>query len=192
MSSETRRRDYGDEAIPGASTIEEMLAQQPLLRFSTYTQLQVDALRSLGNEIRPLLDSSFSEEGGMNGYSLGQIYSKTWFWVLGAFEVVRTLSTGRAKRCLSDRLHGQAEAFRRNIARLRIPMSKQELAGRADVIGTDISFAHFNNRTRDIGFSVDSSAIWIRQMLNDFDELVDSVTPEDVLCDLRDASRREG
>ena len=82
-------------------TEEQLLEREPLMAFSFYLSGRVLILCDLADEIVANLDQGFSAEP-INGGAIGRADTLMWFWLLGAYEVVRTMH--QAKRCFSERL----------------------------------------------------------------------------------------
>ena len=80
-----------------AQTVE----REPLIAFSHYLSGRVNVLCSFADEIIENLDKGFSGQC-VDGGRVMRAESLMWFWLLGAYEVVRTLH--QAKECFSERL----------------------------------------------------------------------------------------
>lgn len=157
------------------------------MRFSTYSQVQVDALRRLSAEIRELLDSSISERA-IDTAGFQRTYGLFWLWVLGAYEMTRTLS--EYKKCFSERFQAEIAKFKGSISVLRIPFAKQQFQGRDKCpIGVEASVYGFDSTKKDLSFQIDGREIWVRSMLDQFDSFIGVVTIADVLGDLRDVGK---
>ena len=64
-------------------------------------------------------------------------YGQFWLWVVGAFEVVRTMAG--AKACFSQRVKDELGPLKKTLAFLRMPFAKQEYPGGGKKIGTEAS-----------------------------------------------------
>lgn len=158
-----------------------MMTFPPLVRFSVYSQAQVECLQRLSCELTKLLD----EDGGL-GANFQKIYGNFWLWVLGTYEVSRTMC--EYKNCFSDRLYEDVLLFKKRIAVIRMPFAKQQHKGNGKCpINAEASVASFNSATKDMAYSVDGTLIWVRPLLAEFDSLVQSIGHADVFHDLRDA-----
>jgi hypothetical protein len=80
-----------------AQTVE----REPLIAFSHYLSGRVNVLCSFADEIIENLDKGFSGQR-VDGGRVERAESLMWFWLLGAYEVVRTMH--QAKECFSERL----------------------------------------------------------------------------------------
>jgi hypothetical protein len=164
----------------------EVWQKLPLSRFSVYTQMQVEAAEELGRDLTALLDSAI-EGGVLDGLSFQRIYSLFWLWVLATYEITRTMSEYRA--CFSEPLADRIQGYKRHVAILRMPFAKQQFAGRKEPIGPEGSISAIDSSTKDLAFQVGVEVVWMRKLLSKFTQLVQSVRPQDVLCDLRDAPK---
>jgi hypothetical protein len=91
------------------NTIAEMLDRSPLIGFSVYTQFQFRTLSAVGREILDLLDSSMAE-GSADAQALNRAYGMFWLWLLGAYEITRTMC--QAKPCFTAELSTKLIAFK--------------------------------------------------------------------------------
>jgi len=108
------------------SGIEAILEKHPLVAFSVYTHIQVEVLKDLGATIRASLDTTMSE-GHVQGPGFNKLYGEFWLWVIGVYEVVRTMD--QATGSFSGRAGADIHAFKRRVAKLRMPFAKQEYSG---------------------------------------------------------------
>src|SRR4051794_19183463 len=108
-------------------TVEAMLDNKPLLMFSLYTQDQADALRELGDEILRLLALNQAKDGTAqnDGPRFIRANNLFWFWVLGAYEVLRTMAGHSA--CFTPPVATDITALKQKLAKIRVPFAKQEL-----------------------------------------------------------------
>jgi len=165
--------------------------KKPLDRFSVYSQIQVQALWDLSEEICKLLDESIKEKmfvgSGANG--LNFIYSRFWLWVLGAYEVTRTMS--QYSTCFSERHNSEVSAYKKKITVLRIPFAKLELKGNAkQPINAEASIYGIDVEAKDFSFQVSGEVVSMRSLMSEFVRFTKLMEPKDVLHDLRDAPRR--
>jgi len=168
-------------------TIDEVLKMNPLLRFSVYTQAQVDAIKRLSAEIVELLDQSMSP-GTVDGPGFQRIYGLFWLWVLGVYEIVRTMS--EQKNCFSEKLKTEIASFKATISLLRMPFAKQQFRGRKVPISNENSVYGFDTTKRDMSFNVEGTVVSVREIMQAFDEFIQSITASDVLSDLREHRTR--
>jgi hypothetical protein len=170
-------------AIP---SYEAFAATNPLVRFSVYTHIQVNALKALADEIRKLLDQSIHPQQ-VNCVPLMDAQGKFWLWVLGAFEVVRTMYQYR--KCFSPAAADRIKIFKDEIAQIRVPFAKQEYAGYGGPIDGECSISGIDDVGRDFSHTVRGKVINVRPLLDEFEVLIASITPVDVAHSLKGASR---
>lgn len=60
----------------------------------------------------------------MNAGAVGEADVDMWFWTLGAYEVVRTMS--QAKKCFSESAMIRINETKKHFARARMPAAKME------------------------------------------------------------------
>jgi hypothetical protein len=106
---------------------EECVERDPLLAFSFYLSGRVAVLCTFANEIMDNLDAGFSV-APIDGGRIDRAESLMWFWLLGAYEVVRTMD--QAKACFSARLAGELHQLKQLLAATRMPAAKMEKAGK--------------------------------------------------------------
>lgn len=163
----------------------------PLVRFSVYTHIQADAIRSLGGEIFCLLDGSVSEGKFVcDGSHMNLIYARFWLWVLGAYEITRTMS--EYKECFSARYIVEIDRFKKSVSDIRVAFAKQQYRGREKTpIKNDASIAGFDVAKKDQMFLVNDKEVWMRPLIEQFECLIKEAKHEDILCDLRDAKPKD-
>lgn len=165
--------------------LQDIWKRGPLIHFSVYSHLQVEALRRLSSEICEHLDTSISAQG-IDGAGFQRTYGLFWLWVLGAYEMTRTLS--EYKKCFSDLFQGEIAHFKSTISVLRMPFAKQQFQGRDKrPISAEASIYGVDTTNKDLSFQIDGKEIWVRVTLAEFERFMGAVTVDDVLSDLRDA-----
>ena len=165
--------------------LQDIWKRGPLIRFSVYSHLQVEELRRLSSEICEHLDTSISAQG-IDGAGFQRTYGLFWLWVLGAYEMTRTLS--EYKKCFSDLFQGEIANFKSTISVLRMPFAKQQFQGRdRHPISAEASVYGFDTTKKDVSFQIGGKEIWVRATLAEFERFVGAVTVDDVLSDLRHA-----
>lgn len=163
---------------------QKFISANPLLRFSIYTQLQVSFLRSFGVEIVSHLDSFFldksCQEEEPKPYDFNEIWGKFWLWVLGSYEVVRTMS--EAKNCFENSAMGRIDLLKKNLATLRIPFAKQEYKGKKNMkIQCEASISSIDNINKDFIYSVNGQEFTIRNLIKEFNITIASISHETIL-----------
>lgn len=174
--------------MPGAdeqshdARIKRMLNRDPILVFSFYTHIQIVTLRETATRLRAELDDSIGD-GTADGEGLNRAYGLFWLWTLGAYEVVRTMD--QAQRCFSATAAQRIGHYKRRIAKVRVPFAKLELAGKRQPVSAELSITGFDFASRDLRFDIDGSAVSPRRLIEDFENLIESITRQDVLADHR-------
>lgn len=171
--------------------VERVYAACPLVIFSVYTDIQCTVIRKLGQSILAALDQGIREEDGktsVDGEMFNRVYGDFWLWVLGAFEIVRTMEG--AKECFSPRLQDELRTFKRKIVFLRSPFTKQMLAGARTKIRAEPSIADIEHSPPNMIFSVESQRFSVRDLCTHFEAMIASIRREDVLFDFRDHERK--
>lgn len=167
-------------------TIEQMLQQDPLIAFSVYTAIQVHTLNVLAREIFELLDSSMTA-GSVDGQGFNRAYGMFWLWVLGAYEVTRTMC--QAKSCFSPKLATKLHELKNRLSKLRIPFAKQEYAGSHSGTGTPIkgeaSIYGLDTSRKDLTFEVKGTVLSVRDLVGAFESIFRSIKRQDILQDHR-------
>lgn len=165
------------------SVILEMLKRTPMVRFSMYSQIQIEIVQNLSVELVQNLDQAIQDDQ-IDGQTFQFIYGRFWLWVLGAYEVTRTMS--EYKNCFSGCLNTAVLTFKRSVSILRIPFAKQQFQGKENrPINGEASVWGFDLVKKDLSFKVGDKVVWMRALIEEFECLVRSIKPEDVLLDLR-------
>jgi hypothetical protein len=159
----------------------QTVAREPLIVFSHYLSGRVNVLCSFADEIIENLDKGFLPEC-IDGGRIERAESLMWFWLLGAYEVVRTMH--QAKPCFSERLVQELSGLKKTLATARMPAAKMEKPGRRAAVTSNRSPAGWDVENRDLLVndpeeSPDTSARW---MLSEFDRVFSSITESDVLA----------
>jgi hypothetical protein len=164
----------------------ESLDREPLLGFSHYLSGRVSVLCSFADEVIENLDAGFSSES-VDGGRVARAEALMWFWLLGAYEVVRTMH--QARNCFSERLLQDLGSLKRSLARARVPAAKMEKPGKRAPVSSNRSPSGWDAENRDLLMnnpeeSPDISARWL---LSEFDRLFSSIARGDVLARHEDA-----
>src|SRR5215218_6518204 len=109
----------------------ECLENHPLLAFSMQTQIQADAVTKLGSEIQELAKQFTKPDIAYTNFR--RAHDLFWFWVLGAYEVLRTMDQNG--KCFVPELSQKIKLLKRRLAKVRIPFAKQEMNGKGGAIG---------------------------------------------------------
>ena len=167
-------------------TISEMLNQNPLIGFSIYTQIQVRTLSAFGQEILDLLDSSMAE-GSVDAQALNRAYGMFWLWLLGAYEVTRTMC--QAKSCFTAELSTKLIDLKKRLSALRIPFAKQEYEKKTTPIKAEASIYGVDRMRKDFKFEITGTVLSVRDLISAFESVFGNIKREDVLSDHRASYR---
>jgi hypothetical protein len=133
-----------------------MFKSKPLAAISADTQIQVDYLVKLGGEIDEKLRSY---TGVINDFD--DTYGRFWLWLLGAYEVTRTLA--QQADSLDPSFAKKLKELKRYLAEVRMPFAKQEYRGRAEKIGNDLCVVNFQ---QDMEFIIDGKPVSARSVID--------------------------
>ncbi len=168
--------------------IDKMLSENPLVAFSVYTHSQVQTIRGLRGEITDVLDKSMTA-GTLDAEGFQRVYALFWLWVLGAYEVTRTMV--QAKSCFPEPLVEKIILFRKRISLLRMPFAKQEYPGNNKApIQAEASVYGVDTSNMDFTFKVKGNVLSVRELLNEFESIFTSISIEDIHCDHRQSNKK--
>ncbi|MGA8599428.1 MAG: hypothetical protein WB676_32305 [Bryobacteraceae bacterium] len=159
----------------------EIVEREPLIAFSHYLSGRVNVLCSFADEIIENLDNGFSSQC-IDAGQVGRAESLMWLWLLGAYEVVRTMH--QAKECFSERLAQDLGSLKKTLAVVRMPAAKMEKPGKKAAVTSNRSPAGWDVENRDL-FVNDPEEVPVisaRWMLSEFDRVFSSITESDVLA----------
>jgi len=158
--------------------------------FSLFTQVQVEALILLKMDIFELLDKSMFIDEGQNTIIISYFNKASglfWFWVLGAFEITRTMNEG--KSCFTSEAHNKISNIKKTLTEIRSPFAKQKLTG-----GNPIHFENcpykFDYITKDYCYLIDNKQIWVKKLISEFDEFISGISPTDISNDFANSARK--
>lgn len=162
-------------------TWEQVVERAPLMAFSHYLSGRVNVLLNLADEILVHLDQGFSQ-AFVDGGRVGRAESLMWLWMLGAYEVVRTMC--QAKSCFSARAFNELFQLKKALAVVRMPAAKMEKAGKKEPVTSNRSPAGWDAANRDLLLNDPEEAqdISARFILAKFERVFASMTKDDVLA----------
>ena len=110
-------------------TYKEILEREPLVKFSYYLSGRNNSLISKAKEIISLLDKGFGADSdllseGIDSTLIGKASDLTWYWTLGAYEVVRTMD--QSKKCFSPEFMQKIGGLKKELSKVRMPAAKME------------------------------------------------------------------
>lgn len=147
--------------------------ERPLLEFSVYTNTQIELLNKLESEINSMMAQR------RDAQVINDIYGSFWLWVLGAYEVVRTMSQARSS--FTPEVTQRLKDYKRKIAKIRIPFAKQEYHGRNRPIFNEASMSGMNTETGDMFFRIEGVEFSSMSLMKGFHDLMASIRPTDIL-----------
>jgi hypothetical protein len=161
-------------------TWEQIVERDPLIVFSNYLCGRVHVLLAVGDEIIENLDHGFLGKS-VKGGRVERADSLMWLWILGAYEVVRTMC--QAKTCFSERAMSQLTQLKSTLAAVRMPAAKMEKAGEKIPVTSSRSPSGWDVANRDLLVSDPDSKpdVSARFLLLEFDRVFSSITKDDVL-----------
>lgn len=130
-------------------TEKELLEREPLMAFSFYLSGRNNVLLLLSDEIIDNLDNGFSISP-INAEFIDKASTSMWFWTLGAYEVIRTIS--QAKNCFSTEFIEKINTLKKELAIVRMPSAKMEEQGKKKAVTS--------NRSPD-GWDIDNKDLWV-------------------------------
>ena len=167
--------------------IENMFINNPLMKFSVYTQIQFSTLKRIRELILVELDSLFYEDKNslkIDGQKFNEIYGLFWLWILGAYEIVRTMC--QRKSCFKEEVYDKLDIYKRKISAIRMPFAKQEIARTNKTISNEASISGIHQETKDLSFTIGDNIFYMRETMCDFIEIISSISIDDINRDLRD------
>lgn len=106
--------------------IRELYEREPLFAFSLYSASQVKDLALVRQDLIEMLPKK-DVDGTMAWTDSKRYFAYFWLWVLGAYEVLRTMDENG--HCFSESARQKIAEMKRKVAVLRIPFAKQQLRG---------------------------------------------------------------
>jgi len=159
--------------------------RDPLSTFSFYLSGRVNVLCGFAEEIIENLDKGFSSST-VDGGRISRAESLMWLWILGAYEIVRTMV--QAEKCFSSEALSHLKALKKPLAVARMPASKMEKQGKRVPVNSNRSPAGWNIEKKDLLVNdpegPDISAL---ELFKIFDETFCSIRKSDILASHEDA-----
>ena len=131
-------------------------------------------------EVIENLDRGVSSQS-IDGGSVERAESLMWLWLLGAYEIVRTMH--QAKYCFNGRVASDIGNLKDLLAEIRMPAAKMEKLGRKVPVTSTRSPSGWDVQNHDLLLNdpEESEAISARHVLAEFDRVFCSITKADVL-----------
>lgn len=159
-------------------TEEERIEREPLLKYSFYLSSKNILLLDVLDEILEKLDIGFSENSTYADI-IGDASALTWFWTLGAYEMIRTMA--QTKDCFSANINVKINTLKQVLAKARMPSSKMEKKGQKVPVNSNRSFDGWDIQKKDLLIGDPDSPISARDLFMLYDKTLSSITKQDVL-----------
>jgi hypothetical protein len=163
--------------------IEEMYNRHPLLLFSFATQSQVTAVHELGNEILGLIKQSKTGGRSLDDTKIMRAYNLFWFWVLGAYEVLRTMD--QHKKCFTSTIANEINSLKKKLAVVRVPFAKQELRGTGEPISGELSIYGFGSDLHTLLFQIQGKSYDAVDLIRDVMQFFHGINREAIISAMR-------
>jgi hypothetical protein len=162
-------------------THDQIVERDPLQEFSFYLSGRVNVLCIFAVEIIHELDHGFTAES-INAERVERAESLMWLWVLGAYEIVRTMH--QAKECFSEHLCQDLQNLKKVLASVRMPAAKMEKPGKKTPVTSNRSPSGWDVKNRDllVGDPEEDTSASARWLLAEFDRVFCSIERKDVLA----------
>lgn len=161
-------------------TEEEMFENDPLMAFSWYLSGRNNLLLSTLDEIIENLDKGFTVDRINQSGLIQKASSQMWFWTLGAYEVIRTIS--QAKVCFSDDFNVKVADLKRELGKVRIPNAKMEKKGKNIPVTSNRSPDGWDFENKDLLIGdPEHNFLSARNLLQQYDDVMGNIRCEDVL-----------
>ncbi|SOE59088.1 hypothetical protein SAMN05414139_01472 [Burkholderia sp. D7] len=170
-------------------TTEHPYQHCPLLGFSLYTVTQVRLLQKFGDEFIKSVNQLMLKEPEHLFDSEDHLdtYGRFWLWVLGAYEVTRTMK--EANSCFSTDAYTRILEFNRRLSKVRMPFAKQQHRGKKSMVGGEPAVNSFDFNRRDLMFRIENTDFYAKDMILEFNQLIDSIGAHDVIQPIHSAFR---
>ena len=161
-------------------TWEQIVEREPLIGFSHYLSGRANVLLDLADEIIDNLDRAFSG-AVVDGSRVERAESLMWLWILGSYEVVRTMC--QAKSCFSDKAFNELSGLKKTLSTIRMPAAKMEKSGKKAPVTSNRSPSGWDITNRDLFVNDPESTpdLSARYVLKEFDRVIASLAKDDVL-----------
>lgn len=166
-------------------TWEQMVERDPLIAFSHFLSGRVQVLFAISDEVIENLDGGFSKQAIDYGRII-RAESLMWLWILGAYEVVRTMC--QANACFNQQVLDELIQLKKLLSVVRMPAAKMEKSGVKTPVTSNRSPAGLDLLRRDlIVGDPESTDIFARDLLAKFNRVFSSIKATDILGRHEDA-----
>ena len=167
-----------DVEVTMTDPMQEVFEADPLLAFAPLTRVQVKALQEVAQTISATLSASFLGGSSVDGSAMNKAYGLLWLWVLGVYEVLRTMS--QAKDCFTPELRERLAIEKRYYAKLRVPLTKHEFAGGRGPAGLAGMLSGIDISRKDVSFCIEGETYSARDMINRFSVFISRIKLADI------------
>ena len=165
--------------MPTLSTFEEFEKSNPLARYSFYANGRVQVLLKLSIEILQQLDAAY-HHNAISHEHISRAEELSWLWILGSYEVVRTMC--QANACFSDRLNSALKKLKFELSQVRMPAAKMEAKGQRLPITSNRSATGLQPSDRDLLVGDPSYPRRLRSLLDHFYAVFTQLDSSDILA----------
>ena len=168
--------------------IQKILAESPLMLFSLYTETQSRAVRKKGLQILGELDNGI-RKNDTGGITVSEVSTQDefWFWILGAYEVVRVMALNKDKQVkgpyFSKRVTNAIVELRKRLTIYRIPFAKQQVNQEGTSprnVRAELSIVSWSSDPGDFAYKIDGRLYWVREIVEEFERVFSAITREDI------------
>jgi len=156
----------------------EQIEREPLLKYSFYLSSKNNLLLNTIDVIIKKLNDGFSTST-INADKIGDASILTWFWTLGAYEIVRTMS--QTKDCFSDDTNSKINLLKQELAIARIPSTKMEKKGKKIPVNSNRNFDGWDIGKKDLIIGDPEFPKSARELFLLYDKTMSSLTKIDIL-----------
>ena len=154
---------------------------QPLVLFSLYTAIQIEALEWSAKMALELSQCVNSDERVIEGHKMMEYYYCFWHWTLGAYEVLRTMNQHR-EHCFLLECANQIQAAKRKLENVRIPMAKQERPNFSGPIHAELSIAGWEDG--DLTFDFSGAQIRPKKLMAEIMTVFRDIGYDDIIAEI--------
>lgn len=158
----------------------------PLSRFSFYLSGRESCVRGLGEEVLENLDCAFDEVIYLERLTRAEMLF--WFWLLGAYEVVRTMT--HTEDCFAKHYVDLLKDLRKRLEYVRMPAAKMEPRRMPVPVNSNRSPAAINYEERDLLIGdPDGEPDSCRDLIRTFNEVIRQADSSTILKRHEDSVR---
>lgn len=179
-----------EEPRDDSAVIRDFYERNPLAAFAPLTDLQVKSLGDVASVIVQKLDDSFLGGSNVHGKHLNETYALLWLWVLGVYEVLRTMA--QAKNCFVQDLAEKIDIEKRCFAKLRMPLAKHEFVNRGGPSGLYGLLSGIDTSEKDVSFSFNDEKFSARGMISRFSSFFAELRLEQITARSPQADAQQG